>query len=46
VLTLLLLLLLLFPPCLLPQTTNNLLECGELALRSSVEAIPNLQPLK
>jgi hypothetical protein len=28
------------------QTTNNLLECGELALSSSVEGIPNLQPLR
>jgi hypothetical protein len=28
------------------QTTNNLLECGELALSSSVDGIPNLQPYK
>jgi hypothetical protein len=28
------------------QSTNNLLECGELALSASVDAIPNLAPLK
>jgi hypothetical protein len=28
------------------QTTNNLLNCGDLALVTSTDSIPNLQPLK
>jgi hypothetical protein len=28
------------------QTTNMLLECGELALRSPTDTIPNLKPLR
>lgn len=39
-------LVLLLPLLLLVQTTNNLLECGELALSSSVEGIPNMKPLR
>jgi aspartate kinase len=31
---------------LLLQTTNMLLECGELALRSPTDTIPNLKPLR
>jgi hypothetical protein len=30
----------------LSQTTNNLLMCGDLALVTSTDAIPNLTPLK
>ncbi len=33
-------------PGVILQTTNMLLECGELALNSTVEVIPNLTPLK